>query len=335
MRFIDEAKIAIQAGHGGKGCVSFRREKYIPRGGPDGGDGGKGGNIIFEATTRMSTLLDFKYKSSFKAKYGQNGMGAMKNGRAAVDLVIPVPIGTVITDTDTGDILADMTQDKEKVVIAKGGRGGKGNTFFTTSIRQAPRFAQEGEEGDIKNIHLELKLLADVGLIGEPNAGKSTFISVVSQARPKVANYPFTTLEPVLGVVKHKEANPFVITDLPGLIEGAHIGKGMGDRFLKHAERTKILCHLVSLSPEETRPAWERFQLIENEVKSYFKNPEQRQKIIVLTKTDLVDEAFVQETIDEFKTNNVTEEIIAISSATQKNVSNLLNVLTRRLTSSE
>ncbi len=326
MKFIDEAKISIEAGHGGAGRVSFRREKYIPRGGPDGGDGGKGGDITFKATHNMSTLLDFRYKRHFKAHAGKPGLGACKNGRAAADLIIPVPVGTIITEQQSKNVLADFTTDGQTAILANGGRGGKGNTFFATSTRQAPRFSQEGEEGEKKEIHLELKLLADVGLIGEPNAGKSTFLSVVSDARPKVADYPFTTLKPQLGVVKHKEAEPFVITDLPGLIKGAHQGRGMGDKFLKHAERTKVLMHMVSLSPEETTEPFDRYQLIENEISSYFKKAPQH-KIVVLTKTDLVDEKTVQDTIAQFKQARVKTPLLTLSAVTGQNIEKALDQL--------
>ncbi|EKD51467.1 MAG: GTPase ObgE [uncultured bacterium] len=331
MKFIDEANISVQAGHGGRGSISFRREKYVPRGGPDGGDGGKGGDVVFEATTRMSTLLDFKYQRRFEAKNGSPGMGKMKNGKAAPDLVIPVPVGTVITDRSSNDVLADMTTDKQRVIIAKSGRGGKGNTFFTTSTRQAPKFSQDGEEGESKEIHLELKLLADVGLIGEPNAGKSTFISVVSQARPKIADYPFTTLEPVLGVVGHKKANAFVVCDLPGLIEGAHQGKGMGDRFLKHAQRTRVLLHLVSLAPDETRPAIDRYRVIEKEITKYFDDSKKRKRIIVLTKSDLVDNTVVTDVLKEFKKAKIKAPLIVISAATRTNVNLVLDALVKEL----
>jgi len=270
MKFIDEAILKIHAGHGGKGCVSFRREKYIPRGGPDGGNGGRGADVIFEATTNMSTLMDFRYKKILKAAAGQSGMGSGCDGKAGDDLVVPVPVGTVIYNQEQNSIVADFVKDGQREIIAKGGRGGRGNAFFVTATQQAPKFAQEGEEGGEINIRLELKLLADVGLIGLPNAGKSTFISAVSSARPKIADYPFTTLEPCLGVVKYKDAIPFVIADLPGLIEGAHAGKGMGDRFLKHAERTRVILHLVSLSPEELEEPLQRFEVIEKEVAAYF-----------------------------------------------------------------
>jgi len=335
MKFIDEAKIKIHAGHGGKGCVSFRREKYIPRGGPDGGNGGKGADVVFEATTNMSTLMDFRYKKILKAAAGQSGMGSGCDGKAGDDLVIPVPVGTVIYKQEQNSIVADFVKDGQREIIAKGGRGGRGNAFFVSATRQAPKFAQEGEEGDELNIRLELKLLADVGLIGLPNAGKSTFISAVSQARPKIADYPFTTLEPCLGVVKYKDANPFVIADLPGLIEGAHEGKGMGDRFLKHAERTRVILHMVSVSPEEVEEPLQRFEVIEREVAAYFeqggrKKADGRRKIVLLTKVDLVDEGTLQEIMAEFE-KVVDGQIIPISSVTGKNVDRLLGEMVQTL----
>ena len=342
MKFIDQAIIEIQAGHGGPGCVSFRREKYVPRGGPDGGNGGRGGNVIFEATDNMSTLLDFRYKKSVEAPKGQNGQGSQCDGRSGVDNVVPVPTGTVVYDDQTGEVLFDFCESGQRQVLAKGGRGGKGNAFFTTSTHQAPKFAQDGEEGEQKRVRLELKLLADVGLIGSPNAGKSTFLSVVSQARPKVAGYPFTTLQPCLGMVKYKDADPFVVSDLPGLIEGAHEGKGMGDQFLRHAERTRVLLHMISLSPLEVEEPFERYLKIENEVNGYFTsrkghvNPkgtskgDERKKIVILTQTDLVSDDELQEVESLFK-NETGLPVISISSVTQKNVNRVLEQIIQEL----
>lgn len=338
MKFIDEAKIKIIAGHGGPGAVSFRREKFIPRGGPDGGHGGAGGSVVFRATSNMSTLMDFRYKKILEAQKGHHGMGGLKDGCDGDDLVVPVPVGTMVFDEETGELIHDFKINDEVFVMAKGGRGGKGNSFFTTSTRQAPMFSQEGEEGEIKDIRLELKLLADVGLIGFPNAGKSTLLSVVSHAKPKVADYPFTTLTPCLGVVTFKDADPFVITDLPGLIEGAHEGKGMGDKFLKHAERTRILLHLVSLSPFETEEPLVRFDKIENEIALYAKDHRntilnhihQQKRIILLTQIDLRSKEEVDEYINEFK-KHTNELVIPISSATRFNVDLILQKIVEEL----
>lgn len=342
MKFIDEAKIDVTAGHGGKGCVSFRREKYVPRGGPNGGNGGKGGDVIFVATHDLSTLMDFQYKRKIIAKDGEHGMGSDCDGHAADDVVVPVPVGTVVHDAESGDVLFDFIENGQKAVIAKGGRGGKGNLYFVSSTNQSPMHAQEGEDGEHKKIRLELKLLADVGLVGFPNAGKSTFLSSVSRAHPKIADYPFTTLSPCLGVVQYKDAKAFVIADLPGLIEGAHEGKGMGLEFLRHAERTRVLLHLVSLSPVETIDPVKRFDMIEKELKQYSKaemklHPEikikdlsKKKKIILLTQCDLVVEKELAAIVKDFKKHTKTK-IITISSATRKNLEEVLAELSKLL----
>ena len=248
MKFIDQVKVYVKAGDGGRGCVSFRREKYIPRGGPNGGDGGRGGHIIFKVKSDVNTLLDIKYQQQYRAENGQHGMGRNMHGRNGNDLIIPVPPGTLIKDFDTGDVLCDLTLDGQEFIAVAGGRGGLGNTHFKSATRQAPKFAQPGEPGEERTLYLELKLLADVGLIGLPNAGKSTLISALSSARPRIADYPFTTLIPNLGVVKYGDYKSFVIADIPGLIEGAHRGTGLGFQFLRHVERTSILLHLVDIS---------------------------------------------------------------------------------------
>jgi len=248
MQFIDRVKVYVRAGDGGRGCVSFRREKYLPKGGPDGGDGGRGGHIIFKAKRDLNTLLDIMYQQQYKAEKGQHGMGKNMHGKNGKDRIIPVPVGTLIKDAETGKVLFDLTEDGQEYIAARGGRGGLGNSHFKSSTRQAPRFAQPGEPGEEKTLILELKLLADVGLIGLPNAGKSTLISAISAARPKIADYPFTTLVPNLGVVKYGNFKSFVVADIPGLIEGAHKGSGLGFQFLRHVERTSILLHLVDVS---------------------------------------------------------------------------------------
>lgn len=287
MKFVDEAKIFIKAGHGGPGCVSFRREKFVPRGGPDGGEGGKGGDIIFHAAESHRTLLDLKYQQHYLAKNGSHGSGNNRSGKSAEDLEIIVPVGTVVKDFETGEILADMSTVGQTYIAGHGGIGGKGNAHFATSTHQTPRFAQEGMEGDERWLKLELKLLADVGIVGFPNAGKSTFISRVSAARPKIADYPFTTLTPHLGVVKHLDSKSFVMADIPGLIPGAHEGHGMGIQFLKHVERTSLLLHIIDISTEPDTNAWSNYQVINKELGFY--NPQllAKPQIVALNKIDL------------------------------------------------
>src|SRR5437763_3262968 len=245
MQFIDEAEILVRAGDGGAGAVAFRREKFVPRGGPSGGDGGNGGDIVLETDERLTTLLDFRFKSEYRARNGEPGRGRDQNGHAAPEMVLKVPPGTLVRDAQTADVVADLRENGRRWVVAKGGRGGLGNMNFATATLQAPRFAQPGTEGEEKRVRLELRLLADVGLVGFPNAGKSTLVSRLSRARPKIADYPFTTLQPHLGVVQYKDARSFVLTDLPGLIEGAHAGAGLGHRFLKHMQRCRVIVHLI------------------------------------------------------------------------------------------
>jgi GTP-binding protein len=287
MKFVDEAKIYVKAGHGGHGCVSFRREKFVPKGGPDGGDGGKGGDVIFHATESHHTLLDLKYKQHQIAKNGGHGSGNHRTGRSAEDLEVAVPVGTIVKIFETGEEIIDLSQAGQTFIVAHGGIGGKGNAHFTTSTHQTPRFAQEGMDGEEFTLKLELKLLADVGIIGFPNAGKSTFISRVSAAKPKIADYPFTTLTPHLGVVKYSDSKGFVIADIPGLISGAHEGLGMGDKFLKHVERTFLLFHVIDISAEPNTNAWSNFTTINKELENY--NPEllTKPQIVALNKIDL------------------------------------------------
>jgi GTP-binding protein len=304
MRFIDEAKIRVSGGHGGPGCISFRRETFIPRGGPDGGNGGAGGQIIFIASDQLGTLQDFRFKRAYQAPNGQHGSGANKSGRDGEDIVIRVPTGTLIRDAETAEVLQDFTQDEETWVACKGGRGGKGNSHFTTSTHQAPKFAQPGEDGEHRELKLELKLLADVGVIGFPNTGKSTLLSRLSAARPKIAPYPFTTLTPHLGVVSVPDQPSFVIADIPGLVEGAHQGTGLGHRFLKHIERTRLLVHLLDgaeLLEDVTRPSAspttsqeeavenlvQRYKALRNELGLF--NPEllNQPEIVVVNKLDV------------------------------------------------
>lgn len=302
MRFIDEAKIRIFGGHGGPGCVSFRREVFAPRGGPDGGDGGAGGEVSFKATRQLGTLQDFRFKRIYQAPNGMHGSGTGKAGRDGQDIIVLIPVGTVIKDTHTGEILVDFIEDGQEWTACKGGRGGKGNAHFVTSTHQAPKFAQPGEEGQSLEITLELKLLADVGIIGYPNAGKSTLISRISAARPKIADYPFTTLTPNLGVVSVAE-HSFVVADIPGLVEGAHKGIGLGHKFLKHIERTRLFVHLLDgskLLEDATNPLEDNFkvaidnfiqcyQSIRNELGLFNEKLLEKPEIVVLNKLDLLE----------------------------------------------
>jgi GTPase len=286
MKFVDTAQIHIKAGNGGNGVISFRREKYVPKGGPDGGSGGKGGNVVMRANRHLTTLLDFQYRTSYIAGEGENGAGAKKTGRSGQDLPIEVPEGTIVRDVASGRILADMTKHDEECVIAWGGKGGRGNSTFATSTDQAPRRAEPGELGEEREIELELKLLADVGLVGLPNAGKSTLISVISAARPKIADYPFTTLVPNLGIVRVAEARSFVVADIPGLIEGAHLGKGLGLQFLRHIQRTKVLVFLLEGSRGMLK---EDLEVLTNELESFDAELPRKRSIIAVTKIDILD----------------------------------------------
>jgi GTP-binding protein len=287
MKFIDEAKIYVSGGHGGNGCVSFRREKFVPRGGPDGGDGGDGGDVILEVDAGRNTLLDLKGKRHFYGGAGVGGKGSGMTGRRGHTEILRVPIGTLVKDADTGEILADLVIAGETFIAAKGGRGGKGNMHFATSTNRAPRKAQPGEAGEERTIRLELKLLADVGLVGRPNAGKSTLIARISAARPKIADYPFTTLVPQLGVVDAGNYKSFTVADIPGLIEGAHEGAGMGIRFLKHIERTRLFLHLLDVSDPTQSDPWESFQEIQKELEAFSPEFADRTQWVVLTKADL------------------------------------------------
>ena len=287
MKFIDEAMITVQSGDGGKGCLSFRREKFIPRGGPDGGDGGKGGDIILSTTSRKRTLYQFRYQRHFKAKNGAHGQGKQKTGKKGQNLFIELPPGTLVIDADTGHLIKDLVDPGETFVILKGGRGGQGNTRFKTSTHRTPRFAQPGEPGETRTLKLELKLLADVGIIGLPNAGKSTLITAISSARPKIANYPFTTLTPSLGVVQTDWAEPFVVADIPGLIKGAHQGTGLGIKFLRHIERTRILVHLIDVSFIDPDDPLQEYHTINQELVMYDEKLVQKPQIVVLNKLDL------------------------------------------------
>jgi len=328
VKFIDEATITVQSGDGGSGCVSFRREKFIPRGGPDGGDGGKGGDVILKSTSARRTLLPFRYKSQFRAKRGANGQGQQKTGHGGQDLVLEVPPGTMVRNADTGEILKDFTQPDEIFVVARGGRGGQGNLRFKSSTHRTPRFAQPGEPGQTLTLNLELKLLADVGIVGLPNAGKSTLISVISAAKPKIADYPFTTLVPNLGVVKVGQTEPFVVADIPGLIEGAHRGAGLGDRFLRHIERNRILVHLVDASAIEPDDPLRAYRTVNAEMVKYSPALAQMPQIVALNKMDL---AGAETAAEKFEEAAAGLPLFRISAVTRQGVEQLLNSIVTRL----
>lgn len=329
MQFVDYVTIHVKAGDGGKGCVSFRREKYVPRGGPDGGDGGRGGHIIIEATEQLNTLLDLRYHHEYKARRGAHGMGKKMHGKDGEDLIIHVPVGTLAREQETGEILADLDEDCKRAVIAKGGRGGLGNAHFATATRQTPRFAQAGGKGEEISLIIELKLLADVGLIGLPNAGKSTLISVISAAKPKIADYPFTTLIPNLGVVKLEDYKSFVVADIPGLIEGAHQGAGLGFQFLRHVERTVLLLHLVDISVMSGAGPVENLKKITRELGLYSSDLLKKPQIVVATKLDTADKKKL-DSLSRYCENN-SIDFFAVSSLTGKGVKNLIRVVAKRI----
>lgn len=287
MKFIDEATIIVQSGDGGRGCVSFRRERFVPRGGPDGGDGGKGGDIIIKTTPRKRTLFHLQNKKMHRAANGGHGQGSQKTGRSGADLIIEVPPGTLVTDMDRDATVCDLVGNHTQVVVARGGRGGQGNMRFKSSTHRAPRFAQPGEAGQTLTLKLELKLLADIGIVGLPNAGKSTLISAISSARPKIADYPFTTLIPNLGVVKIHDAEPFVVADIPGLIEGAHQGAGLGAQFLRHVERTRILVHLIDASTLDAEDPLKSYDVVNHELAGHSRTLAEKPQLVVLNKLDI------------------------------------------------
>lgn len=284
--FIDEAIIYVKAGDGGNGCVAFRREKYVPRGGPSGGDGGRGGDVILVSSQHYNTLLHLRFNPEHKAERGRHGEGSNRTGRDGASVEVPVPVGVLVYDADTGELLHDFTEPGQRFVVARGGRGGRGNARFATSTHQAPREHEPGQPGEERRLRLELKLLADAGLVGFPNAGKSTLISRISAARPKIADYPFTTLEPHLGVVSLDDQRSFVVADIPGLIEGAHLGHGLGTRFLRHIERTRLLLHLVDVSEASGRDPVEDFQVVLNELASFSPDLAAKPMFVVATKLD-------------------------------------------------
>ncbi|MEA5113240.1 MAG: GTPase ObgE [Geobacteraceae bacterium] len=328
--FIDEVKISVQSGQGGAGCVSFRREKFIPRGGPDGGDGGKGGDVVFEVSGSISTLLDLRQRPHQKAGRGGHGMGKDRHGAGGKDLRITIPPGTLIKDAETGEILADLIEPGERVVLLKGGRGGQGNARFATSTNKAPRFAQPGEPGEERKLKLELKLLADVGLFGFPSVGKSSFITRISAARPKIADYPFTTLTPHLGVVAYKNYRSFVVADIPGLIEGAHQGAGLGHRFLKHVERTRLLLHILDLSWMPEREPIREYEALNRELLLFDDELARKPQIVVVNKIDL---PHVRDNLGKvapyFKKLGI--RVYPVSSVTGEGVPALLDAIAERL----
>jgi GTP-binding protein len=328
--FIDRAKIHVQGGDGGNGVTAFRREKFVPRGGPSGGDGGRGGDVILVADASLNTLLHLRYNPSHIAQRGLHGEGSNRSGRNGEELIVRVPVGTQIFDAATGDLLHDLSHEADRWLAARGGRGGFGNAHFTTSTNRAPRYHQSGSKGEELDLQLELKLLADVGLVGFPNAGKSTFISTVSAARPKIADYPFTTLEPHLGVVDLGDFRTFVIADIPGLIEGAHTGAGLGDRFLRHIERTKLLLHLVDVSSVSGRDAVTDYETVNRELASYNQDLATRPQFVVATKIDALDDPERLESLKR-RASADNKPFFAISSATNEGVRELVNAVAAKL----
>ena len=328
--FIDYVKITAKSGNGGNGAISFRREKYVAAGGPDGGDGGRGGSVYFTVDPDMNTLLDFRFKKKFKAEDGKNGEGSHRFGKSGENLYIKVPIGTIVKDAETGKVVTDLSKEGQTELILPGGRGGKGNSHFATSTRQAPRFARDGEKGIEKEFILELKLLADVGLLGFPNVGKSTFISKVTSAKPKIADYHFTTLVPNLGVVKGEYGDSFVIADIPGIIEGASEGTGLGIQFLRHIERTRLLLHFLDVSGSEGRNPVDDFKVINEELKKYSEKLAKRKQVIVANKVDIMQDNSLYEEVEKMaKDNNL--ELFKISAATGEGIKELMQRISELL----
>jgi GTP-binding protein len=328
VKFIDEARITVQSGKGGAGCVSLRREKYIPKGGPDGGDGGRGGDVAFKATTKKRTLYHLQFKKIYKAKNGSGGQGNNRAGKGGDSLVIELPLGTLVIDADTGDLLKDLVDPDEVFVVAKGGRGGLGNARFKSSTNRTPRFAQPGEPGQALNLRLELKLLADVGVVGLPNAGKSTLVSAMSSARPKIADYPFTTLTPNLGVVRTNRREPFIVADIPGLIEGAHTGTGLGIRFLRHVERTRILLHLVDAAAIDPDHPLKDFDTVNRELCQYSPALAEKPQLVVLNKMDV---AWTEDAVTLFREAYGKGDLLQISAAAGTGLDLLIATLCNRL----
>ena len=329
--FIDEVSIEVHAGNGGDGCCAFKREKYLPMGGPFGGNGGRGSNIIFKVDEGLRTLLDLRYNRIIKGKKGENGQGKNQNGKNSEDIIIKVPVGTVVTDLDTGFIVADLKNKDDTVIVAKGGRGGRGNTAFKTQSNPAPNFSENGEPGEVRYLKVELKMLADVGLVGLPSVGKSTIISVTSNAKPKIAAYHFTTLSPNLGVCKDRNGRSFVMADLPGLIEGASKGEGLGDRFLRHIERTKVIAHVIDMSGSEGRNPYDDYVVINNELKEFSEKLLTKPQIIIANKMDLEQS---KENLKEFK-KKVKMPIYEISAINSQGLDDVLVALADLLENTE
>ena len=318
--FLDEVTVELIAGNGGNGCMAYRREKYIEMGGPYGGNGGKGSNIIFKADEGLNTLIDLRYRRVIKGEKGANGLGKGMTGKSAPDVIVKVPVGTVITDQETGLIIGDLTKNGEEVIVATGGRGGKGNMALATRTNLCPSYAENGEPGETRKVKVELKLLADVGLVGMPSVGKSTFISDISASRPKIAAYHFTTLSPNLGVVKTKDNRSFVVADLPGLIEGASLGEGLGDQFLKHIERTRVIAHIVDMGSAEGRDPIEDYKIINNELANFKTNLLNKKQIVIANKMDLPG---ALENLERFK-REVNVEVYPISAVTKEGIDQVL-----------
>ena len=322
--FVDEVEIRVEAGNGGDGCTAFRREKFVPMGGPFGGNGGHGSDIIFKVDEGLHTLLDLRYQKLIKGKKGENGRGKNQHGKGAEPIIIKVPQGTVVTDLDTGLIIADLSKKDDQEIIAKGGRGGRGNTAFKTQTNTAPDYSENGEEGERKNLKVEVKMLADVGLVGLPSVGKSTIISMVSRSKPKIAAYHFTTLTPNLGVVKASDGRSFVMADLPGLIEGASEGEGLGDKFLKHIERTKVIAHVIDMSASEARDPYEDYVLINKELEAFNEKLIKKPQIIIANKMDLPN---AKEELERFKKKAGDVEIYEVSAATNQGLQQVIDRL--------
>ena len=327
--FIDYAQIEVQSGSGGDGAVTFRREKYVPKGGPSGGDGGDGGNVIVKASANLHTLLDFRYKKKYIAPNGDKGGSSLKDGKNGSDVIIKVPMGTIIKDAETNKILFDLDENEKEIVLAQGGKGGRGNSKFATPTNQTPRIAEDGKKGESKKVILELKLIADVGLVGFPNAGKSTLISKISAAKPKIADYPFTTIEPNLGIVKYKDFKSFTVADIPGIIEGASEGKGLGHQFLRHIERTRIILFLIEATSETIETDLE---ILFSELKSYSPKLLQKKMLISFSKADLIDSEKMNE-LFAFKFKGIAAKPIIFSAITRNGLNLLLDILWKNLES--